>query len=171
MTQYLKRINNLVITIAAVILLCAGMPSFAWAACVATCAVTETTKLDFSTLQQPSSGSVTYTVAPDGTAASGTATVLYGTAVRGQYKATRTGSTTGCTGTTYDVQSVSSGNAGVTLGTWKGRVTANASLPMTLGTFPATTGTTFFIGATATITSSATTGSFAPSYNVVCTIQ
>jgi hypothetical protein len=162
------------VTSVAALFICFYAVTPVWAACVATCAVTETTKLGFGTLQKPASGSVTYIVNPNGSAASGTATLLYGTSARGQYKATRTGSTSGCTGTTYNVQNVSTGNAGITLGTWQGFISSTLrSLPFTSSAvYPATSpGTTFYIGATATITSSATTGAFSPSYDIVCTIQ
>jgi hypothetical protein len=154
--------------------LCIGVNSPVFAVCGSTCAVTEIDKLSFSTLQKPAAGSVTYTVPPDGSATSGSATVLYGTALRGQYNAVRTSSVSGCTGTTYDVQNVSTGNAGVSLGTWQGYInSATQSLPYTTsGVYPAlVTGNRFYIGATATVTSSATSGSFSPSYDIVCTIQ
>jgi hypothetical protein len=146
----------------------------AWAACVATCAVTESVKLAFATLEKPAAGSVTYAIAPDTGTASGTATLLYGTSARGQYTLTRTGVTTGCANTTVSVANVSTGNAGITLGTWLGYYNnggATLALPWTRNVFPATTGTPWGLGATATIDSSATTGSFSPTFDLSCTIQ
>jgi hypothetical protein len=149
------------------------LPS-AWAACVATCAVTEAAKMDFATVEKPSSGSVTYTIAADTGATSGTAVVLYGTAARGAYTATRTGVTTGCTGTTFTVNNANTGDAGITLGTFKVSYNGGGqrASPSTLaGTYPATTGTVFRIGGTATYTSSANTGAITPSLDVTCTIN
>jgi hypothetical protein len=157
----------------AVLLVYAATISPARAACTPTCAVTETTKINWGTLQKPSSGSVTYVVHSDGSADSGTATLLYGTPTRGQYTLTRTGGTSGCSSTTVDVQNVSTGDAGVTLGSWKGTIlAAENSLPYTLnGQYPSTSGTTAYLGATATITSSATNHQLSPSFDIVCTIQ
>lgn len=146
----------------------------AWAACAAVCnAISETTKLTFPTLEKPAAGSVTYTIPADGGAASGSATVLYGSGTRGSYLYVSRFSTAECASTSYSVANVSSGNAGVTYSGWEIYTAASHNMPYTEnGVYPATApGTARYIGATITITSSATTGAFSPSYDLVCSIQ
>ncbi len=147
-----------------------------WAACSATCAVTETTKLNFATLEKPAAGSVNYTIAPNTGSGSGTATVLYGTVARGVYTLTRTGATTGCASVTVSVANVSTGDAGITLSSWTGYFNSGGSilsLPWNrAGVYPALSpGTPFNLGATVTVTSSANTGAITPSFDLSCTIQ
>jgi hypothetical protein len=140
--------------------------------CLATCSVTETARLDFATLQRPSSGTASYTVPTDGGAANGTATVLYGTAARGQYRVNVSGNTRHCSRIVYDAQTAGSGNAGITIGKWKGSLAGkNFSLPYSPEACTPPGNSTLYIGATATISSSAAKGSFSPAYNVTCTIE
>jgi hypothetical protein len=140
---------------------------------VETVTITEVQQLKFATLAKPTSGSQAKTVPRDGSAPTGTGTILFGTWSRGQYtiKRSGSGSSSSCT---IDIQNISSGNANLTIGTFLGNYNGSNvnSFPASGLARPATgSGTTLFLGATATYNSSIPKGTYAPSFDIVVTLQ
>ena len=134
--------------------------------------ITEQTEMNFAQVEIPTSGSKTIIINASTGAYSGTGTVQTGTPARGQYKLRLSGSGSS-TSSTIDVQNISSGNAAVTISTFTGNYNGAAiSIPQSGLTKPAGGGgTTLYLGATATYTSSVPVGAITPSFDVVVTLQ
>ncbi len=138
-----------------------------------TVTITEQAQLDFAQLERPASGSQRITIDPTTGTYSGTGVVQIGTPARGQYKIKRTGGG-GTTSCTIDIQNISSGNAAVTIDRFKGDYggTFINSFPQSGLPRPGTGGgTTLYLGARATYTSSVPVGTLTPSFDIVVTLQ
>ncbi|MES2906892.1 MAG: DUF4402 domain-containing protein [Pseudomonadota bacterium] len=141
--------------------------------CAESITITEVQQFRFATLAKPGSGSQTLTVPRDGSAPTGTGAILYGTSSRGQYNIKRTGSGSSTT-CTIDIQNISSGNANLTIGSFLGNYNGS-----NINSFPASglarpsngTGTTLYLGATATYNSSIPKGTYTPSFDIAVTLQ
>ena len=127
--------------------------------------ITEIQQLDFGILQTASAGSESITVPRDGSAATGTGTVLSGTPARGQF------TITGSAGTSIDIdiQNVSTGSSELTLDTFQGIYDGgNINVFPQGGLGVPGAGKTLYLGAKLTYTNLITDGStFNPSFDIV----
>jgi hypothetical protein len=142
-------------------------PVFA-VACKAVPTSAQVAQLNWGTLQIPAA-STTFTVSGTTGATSGTGTLLFGSPGRGQYTISAgSSSESHCNTLTINVAPTNCVAPGCTLGTWTGSYngTALSGAPPWTGLAMPATGKTLYLGATATYTSAATAGTYAPTFTI-----
>lgn len=137
-----------------------------------TITITEDTQLNFAKLQKPTSGTNYITIDPSTGGYSGTAVILTGVPSRGAYTIKRTGIGT-TTSMTIDVTVVSTGSAGLTINQLTGECegTDILSFPRSGLAKPKGSGSTLYLGATATYNSSVPSSTLTPSLDITVTLQ
>ena len=136
-------------------------------------AITEKDQLDFAQLSIPTAGSENIIINPTTGGFSGTGSVQIGTPTRGKYKLRLSGSGSS-TSATIDIQNISSGSSAVTISNFTGYYGGSSigSLPQSGLSKPLIgVGTTLYLGATATYTSSVPATTLVPTFDIVVTLQ
>ena len=136
--------------------------------------ITVAQNLNFPAVAIPQSGSAALTVSALNSSTSGTATVLYGTASRGQYNLSVNHSGSAISAS-VNITGVSVSNPNVTLTSFTGfyNNTVISSFPSPTLPLPATSPATtpLYLGATVSATPAVTPGSYTANFTITITIQ
>ena len=135
--------------------------------------ISETQALSFPMIGLPSSGTTNLTVSPLNSSTSGSGQIISGTASRGAYSLSAKGS--GGVSISLSIDGVSTGNAGLTLGSFRGLYNGQSidSFPSSTLPLPAShpASTPLYVGATVTANSSVAAGAYTGGFDITVFVQ